>query len=157
MSILSIAAGLAQLLLAAGFVPTKGTVSRVYPPNMADTVETAVTPIPSNHPLLDTASTNRAPLVRTATARAGITRHQGTFDDWSARASDTTDHDSHRVRHAAVGAGIGAGVGLVVGAAVGLFMDSNPGDGFIPATPITAVIGTGIGLISGLVTGALFR
>ena len=95
------------------------------------------------------------PFVLTSVARAGVAPSAFAEHNWAARASDSLRNNSHRIKHAAIGAGIGAGAGLLIGGAVGLAIDSRPGDGFIPATPFVALEGAAVGLVAGIVVGAL--
>ncbi len=122
---------------------------------IADVEISKVNGVIANQTISDSIVAPQKPFVLTSVARAGVTPSRFTEHNWTARASDSLRNDSHRIKHAAIGAGIGAGAGLVIGGAVGLVMDSRPGDGFIPATPFVALEGIAVGLVAGIVVGAL--
>ena len=122
---------------------------------IADVETSKAIDVIAHQTISDSVVTPQKPFVRTSVARAGVTPSPFAEHNRTERASDSLRNNSHRIKHAAIGAGIGAGAGLLIGGAVGLVLDNGPGAGFIPATPIVAVEGIAIGVVAGLVVGAL--
>ena len=154
MNAMAAALGFAYILLASG----SGVDLRPYREScsgIADVETSKANDVIAHQTISDSVVAPQKPFVLTSVARAGVTQARFAEHNWTARASDSLRNDSHRIKHAAIGAGIGAGAGLLIGGAVGLVLDNGPGAGFIPATPIVAVEGIAIGVVAVLVVGAL--